>query len=207
MERTLAAEIILDGFTGYSNSTFSVCCRVCLGLESPQDPLSAEKCLKHTAFPYYLSNGSCQHSDPCSISGLIQTHVEVGSNFFPFHWVCHLLLTPHWGRGPCVLSCRVEWSCSPLCGLPLLVPKRLQPGTRRKSWRLYRLSSASDSEKAWEEQGKNRDFSWINDWFRVSLGRMCQESSELQAPLIYAQYTSWVWRRKELTVLIEIKEQ
>lgn len=42
MGKTLAAKIILDGFSSYSDSKFSVVCRVCLGLESPQDELSAE---------------------------------------------------------------------------------------------------------------------------------------------------------------------
>lgn len=71
------------------------------GLPRAGIPSGWAKCRKmpHTAFPYYLSNGSCGHSDPCSISGLIQTHVEVGSDFIPFHWVCCLLLTSHWGRG------------------------------------------------------------------------------------------------------------
>lgn len=43
-------------------------------------------------------------------------------------------------------------------------------------------------------------------WMNVCFGKMCQESSELWAHLIYTQYTSWVWRRKEKAVLIKIKE-
>lgn len=90
----------------------------------PSGSAECRRCVKHTALLYYLSNGSCWHSDPCSISGLIQTHVEGSSNFIPFHWVSPFLLTSHWSRGTCVLSYTVEWRCSLLCGLSLLCFQR-----------------------------------------------------------------------------------
>lgn len=50
MERSLAEETIVDSFISYSDSKFSVCCRVCLGLESPQDQLSAKNGLNTQPF-------------------------------------------------------------------------------------------------------------------------------------------------------------
>lgn len=40
----------IGSFTDYSYSRFSFCCRVCLGLESPQDQLSPENALKTQIF-------------------------------------------------------------------------------------------------------------------------------------------------------------
>lgn len=63
MERTLAAEIILDGFTSYSDSKFLVCCWVCLGLESPQDQLSADNAPNIQPF-IIISQMGAANADP-----------------------------------------------------------------------------------------------------------------------------------------------
>lgn len=79
-QRILVAESVVDSFTGYSDSRSSVCCRVCLGLESPQGQLSPENALNSQLFII-----SCWHSDPsCYISRQIQTCTRRGFKLTPF---------------------------------------------------------------------------------------------------------------------------
>lgn len=148
----------------------------------PSGWAECRRCVKHTALLYYLSNGSCWHSDPCSISGLIQTHVEGSSNFIPFHWVSHFLWLHTEVEAPVCLVAQLSEGVPCCVGSHCCVSKETVTRSIQEELKAVQegwLSRASGSEKAWDEQGKNRNFSWLNDWFNVCLGRICQESSEL----------------------------